>query len=298
MAGLGSYPSIENLQCFLAAAEHLNFRRAASTVALTPTAFGQRIRQLEEQLGVSLFARTTRSVALTEAGLALVPEARQLIEQARRCAASVAEDEPPVTLTLGSRYELTASWLAPALAELGRDRPHWCVHIYCGSGPDIIDRLQGAGVDAIITSAPVARAGWAAEVLHPERYEFVAAPGLLADEPLDGPDDCARHVLLDVDRSLPLARYVTAASGPRLIFRQERYLGSGGAMRAMVLAGRGVCVLPHYMVAADLAEGALVRVLPDRELLTDTFRLIFKMGSPLERPLRELADVLRGQPLR
>ena len=44
-------------------------------VALTPAAFGQRIKQLEEQLGTSLFHRTTRSVRLTESGLALLPAA-------------------------------------------------------------------------------------------------------------------------------------------------------------------------------------------------------------------------------
>ena len=46
MFGPGDLPSIMNLQCFVAAAEHLNFRRAASQLSLTPTAFGQRIKQL------------------------------------------------------------------------------------------------------------------------------------------------------------------------------------------------------------------------------------------------------------
>src|SRR5689334_25354523 len=63
--------SFESLRCFLAAARLLNFRNASRAVALTPAAFGQRIRQLEEQLGVELFARTTRSVSLTERGIAL-----------------------------------------------------------------------------------------------------------------------------------------------------------------------------------------------------------------------------------
>jgi len=68
-------PSIESLRCFTAAAKLLNFRAAARSVALTPAAFGQRIKQLEEQLGTSLFHRTTRSVRLTESGLALLPAA-------------------------------------------------------------------------------------------------------------------------------------------------------------------------------------------------------------------------------
>src|SRR5689334_15642966 len=55
-----SLPSIESLRCFFAAAQHLNFRRAASEVGLTATAFSERIRGLERELGCALFARTTR----------------------------------------------------------------------------------------------------------------------------------------------------------------------------------------------------------------------------------------------
>lgn len=68
-------PSLDSLRCFAAAARLLNFRAAARTVALTPAALGQRIQKLEEELGAQLFRRTTRSVALTEAGLALLPAA-------------------------------------------------------------------------------------------------------------------------------------------------------------------------------------------------------------------------------
>ncbi len=298
MTGLGSLPSIENLQCFMAAAEHLNFRRAASTVALTPTAFGQRIRQLEEQLGVSLFERTTRSVRLTEEGAALLPQARATIAQAHRCLESVHDEAPPVSFVIGSRYELAQSWIAPQLAALSSERPHWKSHIYCGSGQDIINRLIAGDVDCVVTSAPMARAGWTTEVLHPETYCFVGATDLLATNPLQTAADCANHTLLDVDATLPLTRYLKAAPGPQLQFAEERYLGSGGAMQQLVLAGHGVAVLPQYMVGDDIAAGRLERLLPDRELLTDTFRLIYKSSSPLARTLEALAEVLRATTLR
>ena len=55
-------PSLDNLRCFVAAAQSSSFRAAARVVALTPAALGQRIKQLEEQIGVPLFERTTRRV--------------------------------------------------------------------------------------------------------------------------------------------------------------------------------------------------------------------------------------------
>ena len=78
-------PSFDSLRCFLAAARALNFRAAARSVALTPTAFGQRIKQLEEQFGVPLFVRTTRSVSLTERGLALLPAVERCLAAVDEC---------------------------------------------------------------------------------------------------------------------------------------------------------------------------------------------------------------------
>ena len=164
MNGIGHLPSVENLQCFVAASDHLNFRRAAAEMALTPTAFGQRIKQLEEQLGLELFARTTRHVALTPAGHRLLPAARDAIAAARRCTELVHHGESiSARFTLGTRFELGMSWIVPALLELKRVRPNWHIDLYVGSGADIVDRLRARTLDTIVTSAPIARADWSAE---------------------------------------------------------------------------------------------------------------------------------------
>src|SRR5262244_2507650 len=96
-------PQLESLHCFAEAARLLNFRATARAVALTPAALGQRIRQLEDQLGAPLFHRTTRKVVLTQAGLALQPYARRTLEAANDCLrAGRGQVGPvPVELTLG-----------------------------------------------------------------------------------------------------------------------------------------------------------------------------------------------------
>src|SRR5215831_5809259 len=97
--------SLDSLRCFLEAARTLNFRLGARAVALTPTAFGQRIKQLEEQVGAPLFARTTRSVTLTETGLALVPAAERCLAAADDCEliGRGKTEHPPMDLVLGTR---------------------------------------------------------------------------------------------------------------------------------------------------------------------------------------------------
>lgn len=295
---LGRIPSVENLQCFLAAAEHLNFRRGAESVALTPAAFGQRIKQLEEELGVELFHRTTRVVELTPEGHRMLPAAREAVAQVAHCAEIVRDDESmPVTLTIATRYELGLSWLVPSSIAMRAEHPHITLDFYFGSGPDILERLRTGAVDAAVTSAPMARKEWTSAFLHPEHYVFVGAPDLLQESPLERSTDARHHTLLDIDASLPLTRYLTSAVG-EMNFGETRLCGAGMAMRLLALEGVGVAVLPHYMVERDLEDGTLVQIFADRELLSDSFRLIYRKSSVFESALVTVAEFLRGQTLR
>lgn len=290
-------PSIESLRCFFAAALHLNFRRAAAEVGLTPTAFSERIRGLEEELGCALFVRTTRHVELTAQGEALLPAAEHVLGGMEACVDAVKGNTGFVTrLQIGTRFELGVSWLLPAFVELERQKPQLELDSYFGSGDDIVDRLERGLVDGIVTSAPVARDHWQAEVLHPETYEFVASAALLRREPFRSVADAPAHTLLDVDQSLPLARYLLSAE-PGLEFRQVRACGAGAAMVQRVIAGSGVAVLPTYMIRDELKAERLVRLLPKVRLLSDSFRLIHRKGHRFSPALRELATFLRGRPL-
>src|SRR5439155_13716744 len=102
---------------------------------------------------------------------------------------------------------------------------------------------------------------------------------LLRRAPLRSEKDAKAHTLLDVGTDLPLFRYFRDAprGGDRLRFGKLWRLGSGEAIRRMVLAGRGVAVLPLYMVAEDLRRGRLLRVFPSVPLLFDHFRLVFRL---------------------
>src|SRR6185503_13753548 len=96
-------PDLESLHCFVRAATSPSFRAAARSVALSPAAFGDRIRRLEEELGARLFQRTTRRVALTPEGTRLLPQARRCLEEAERCRAVLGSEEgPPFELLIGT----------------------------------------------------------------------------------------------------------------------------------------------------------------------------------------------------
>jgi hypothetical protein len=141
-------PAIESLRCFVAAAERLNFRGAAKVVGLTPAALSQRIRVLEEQLGAALFQRTTRSVQLTPAGLALLPRARVCLAEAAACVRVARGDgsPAPVELTLGTRFELGMSWIVPLLPGLRAALPHLTLNLCSRSSTLVWTDGVGRGV--------------------------------------------------------------------------------------------------------------------------------------------------------
>ncbi len=294
-------PSIESLRCFEAAARTLRFRDAARAVALTPTAFGQRIQKLEEDLGVALFARTTRRVQLTRAGLALLPLARSCLLAAEACADVTAHDTGGATmdLTLGTRHELGLSFVVPALDDLRRALPRVELHLYFGSGNDLLLRVRSLDIDCAITSSHLADPRLDAHRLHREDYVFVGSPRLCAERPLRRAEQASAHTLLDASPEQPLYRYFRdAPGGEALPFARVVSLGTIEAIRQRVLVGAGVAVLPHYLVRDDLTAKRLVRLFPKVVLAHDYFRLVFRRDDVRRAVYDELARVLSGLPLR
>ncbi len=295
-------PSLENLRCFLAAARLLNFRKAARAVALTPAAFGQRIRNLEEELGAPLFRRTTRSVTMTEAGMSLVPLAEKCIVAAEDCVRSARGETgpPPMEITLGTRQELGLSWLLPQYDHLLRDRKWMQLHIYFGSGADLLLRVRTLEVDCAITSSRFNDPKLDAVRLHKEEYVLCGSAALLDRLPFTKPEHAEKHTLLDISGDLPLFRYWKDApgGGDRLRFPRVAWFGGIEAIRVRVAAGAGVAVLPEYAIRKDLKSGAFRKIFPSVKPLHDYFRLVFRGDDPRRSVFESLAQSLLQMPLR
>jgi DNA-binding transcriptional LysR family regulator len=291
---------LESLRCFLSAMRAPTFRAAAREVALSPAALGQRIKMIEEALGVSLFERTTRSMTPTEAALALVPSAERCLLAADECVRAVrGEGKTRIELVVGTRDELGRSWLVPQLGSLKQALPHLRLHLYFGAGNDLLMRVRNAEIDCAITSTRFADPRLDAFVLHEERYVLVTSPRLLAKTPLARPADAEAHVLLDTHADLPLYRYFREAKGaPDLRFGDVHRLGAIGPIKHEVLRGSGIAVLPLYFVERELAKRRLVRLFPRVQLLTDFFRLIHRAGDPRVSVIEALAERLRAAKLR
>jgi len=290
-------PDLESLRCFDAAASRLNFRAASAQVFLSPAAFSDRIKRLEEQVGAPLFVRTTRRVALTNAGQALWPRARAALEAARVCLDPSGVDESPYELTLSTRFELGLSWLVPALQTLESQRPKRTVHLHFADSTEMMTALRRGTVDCAVSSVRLVEANLRYTLLHEEAYVFVAAPKTAR---LRTPADAAEHRLLDISGDLPLFRYFLDARprSEKWEFAKVHHLGTIGAVRALALAGRGVAVLPKYFVREDLAKGRLTTLFKSQALLTDFFRLLWRAEHPRAAQLEQLGAELQALPIR
>lgn len=295
--------STDSLRCFVSAARALNFRAAARAVFLSPQAFSQRIRLLEEELGVALFRRTTRSVKLTPEGLRLLPAAESALQAVAHCGEIVREklEFPRMTVTIGTRHELGLSWLEPQLDALKKRLPWLEINLYFGSGADLVDSVRSMTLDCAVTSTRIQHDPRLEGLrLHQEFYAFVASPALLKATPLDTPDDAIHHTLLDVDDGLPLFRYWrdAAPEGEAFRFQSVRTLGTIEALRRRVLSKDGVAVLPQYLVEPDLKANRLVSLFPELSQASDFFRLVFRVDDGRRVAYEALAKELVRAPLR
>ena len=292
-------PDLDSLRCFDAAASRLNFRAASAQVFLSPAAFSDRIKQLEEQLGRALFIRTTRHVALTAAGQALWPRARVALEAARACLNAQSPEESPYELVLSTRFELGLSWLVPALEKLERHRPQRTVHLHFADSAEMMTALRRGTVDCAVSSVRLVEANLKYTLLHEESYVFVAAPRLLRASGLKQPEDALAHRLLDIGGDLPLFRYFLDARprDEKWSFERVQYLGTIAAVRALALSGHGVAVLPRYFVREELSKGRLTQLFKSQHLLTDHFRLIWRAEHPRHLQLEQLGAELQRLPI-
>ncbi|MGY8996935.1 MAG: LysR family transcriptional regulator, partial [Alphaproteobacteria bacterium] len=132
---------LNGLRAFEAAARHLSFRDAADELAVTPAAISHQIKGLEARLGVQLFERQTRAIALTEAGFLLLPETSQGFQTLQKALARLSVQRDDQTLTITSSPSMAARWLLPRLGRLEQRHPE--LEIRISATNDLVDLERG-----------------------------------------------------------------------------------------------------------------------------------------------------------
>ena len=140
------------ISCFLAVAEHLNFARAAEQLHVTQPAVTQQIHSLEKELGVSLFARTTRSVRLTQEGRLFLQDARQLFHLANRAKARFqnASTGGIQDLAVGCDSYPCLFALSGVLGQLRQGHPNLHPHLQVVPFPQAFRLLEEGDLEVVV----------------------------------------------------------------------------------------------------------------------------------------------------
>jgi LysR family glycine cleavage system transcriptional activator len=266
MRSTRSLPALVSLRAFEAAARRLSFSLAAQELFVTQSAISHHIQRLESELGVALFERRTRAVALTPAGQAYYEHVHAAFELLRQGTDAIrAPTAARATLKVGLLASFATRWLAPRLPAFAAAHPDIDLQLQ----PDIgLADVAGGEVDVAIRYG---RGGWpgvASRLLMGERLSVVCAPSLIAGRKRPRtPDDLLRHPLLASHAKQPFEWDAWARQfGMDLGRAQTVRLHDYNIVVEAALAGQGLAMGRHRLIAPHLASGALVEALPETVL--------------------------------
>lgn len=150
---------IETLKTFLVLAETKNFTRAANQIFVAQSTVTNRIYELEKELGVSLFIRNNRSVALTVEGMYFKTYAEKVIELTDTSLSKLSSlNKFENHLSIGASESIYEGHLAPIILNHQRKHPEDSLKISIGLSTDLIEQLQDGILDVVFTYLPLKKA--------------------------------------------------------------------------------------------------------------------------------------------
>ncbi len=257
--------NLARLEVFVAVCTAGSFTRAADQLAVTKSAASQQVATLERELGVMLLHRSTRSLVPTDAGAALLADARTLLDQAQRLAERTRSQAAELSGLLRlTSAEDTGSWVAPLIAEYLRLHPGMQVD-YRPS--DRLLDLVADGIDLSLRTTGRRDSGLRAAHLATFDVWCVASPAYLAERGTPRRfADLAAHEWIAFT-PLPSPWTLRNRDGSQSVrLRGRLSTSSTGGGRALAMAGAGLFGAPQFMLEAEVAAGRLVRVLPTLKL--------------------------------
>ena len=252
-------PPLNSLRAFEAAARHLSFTKAADELAVTPGAISQQVKLLEETIGVPLFLRNARGLALTEAGLAALPSLRDGFDRLDTAVRLMTLERRAGRLAVSVAPSFASKWLVPRLDLFQAQHPE--IDVYLHAGMELVD-FSVDDVDIAIRYGQGNYPDVEVEKLMEERIVPVCAPGLLCgDNPLKKLEDLAGHTLLHDDGTdheiATWPMWLKAAGAEVDGTRGPRFNQSSLVIEAAV-AGKGVALAKYALAEADLEAARLV----------------------------------------
>jgi LysR family glycine cleavage system transcriptional activator len=293
-----SLPPLAAVRVFEAAARHENFTAAAAELAVTQAAVSYQINLLEKRLGVLLFHRQGKRVALSDAGRRLAGKLSIAFAEMEAAFDALRTDDAAM-LTISTTVTFANAWFAWRLGSFQMTSPSLGVRLHAD---DAVADLARDVADLAVRSGAGRWPGLSSELLLKVAYTPMCSPAFLAAEGgrLD-PADLLR--LPQINPQDPLWLQWLHAIGvdvPRGLARHGVNMDSQAHCGHAAIAGQGVALLTPFFWRSDIAEGRLVRLFPDEVESGLDYWLVYpdhRRNLPKVRRFREwlLAEIARDQ---
>ncbi|MDP2449295.1 MAG: LysR substrate-binding domain-containing protein [Polaromonas sp.] len=293
--------SAGQLRAFDAVARHLNFRAASEELALTQSAVSRQIQALEEEVGLSLFHRHTRSVELTGAGGVLLRAVSPSLERIDGAVRQIRQSAGRKSVSLSTFASFASMWLIPRLEAFQHDNPDMDIRI---DASDVAIELDTSDLDMALRYGPASTMPAGAMRLFGEQLTPVASPWLLKSSPrLKKPEDLVHFALIEAGDShsthmewLTWRRWLEVHGTPKLEGKRWLYFNYAYQMVQAALTGQGIVLARLPLIAESLASGDLIEPLPHMRLESPmAYWLIVGTRSALRPEVKAFCDWLMAQ---
>jgi len=255
----------EELTAFVAVVENNGFSGAARVLGRNATVISRRIQQLETQLGTRLLARSTRHVALTEAGELFYGRVRRLLDDMRSARLEVSEfaEAPRGLLRISLPVTYGRRWIVPGIKDF--------IFAFPGIKLDLrfTDRMTdliAENIDMAVRVGQLTDSALISRTITRFGYQLVASPDYLRQNPAPRrPEDLSAHSCLKFISGAGKPEWVLTDGSASATVRPDGPLQSDNseALLQATLNGLGIALVPEWLAAAEIHEGKLQRVLPE-----------------------------------
>lgn len=276
------------LSLFVEVAKTASFTTAGLKLGLPRSSVSRSIAQLELDLGVQLFNRTTRKVSLSTAGAALYERVLPQLLELRKSIGSLPEreEEPSGEILMTAPTDIGVTFLPEAIAAFRLRHP--AVTIDARLTPRRVDLVaEGFDLALRVSVKPLADSSLVARRLSELEMALYAAPSYLARRgSVRTPEDTASHDWVYFRSAMPPSPFPkpvrrSGVTGDDLLF-----------IRHAVRAGLGIGFLPSFLTRDDVASGQLVQLLPRHTVRTGTLYLVYPKGHTVPRKVTAFRSFL------
>lgn len=258
---MSTFPPLNSLRVFEAAARLESFSAAAAELFVTHGAVSKQIKQLEEWLGAPLFARSGGRVKLTDAGWRYLVQIQDGLDLIANATAQLMQPNRQRRLSINSTPTFASYWLLPRLTSFREQFPDLELHLVTSDRD--ISRLD-APFDIAIRRGPGDWPGHIAKPFMKEWEQPLASPALLRRLPLQAPADLTAHTLLHADtRPTAWPRWLTLAGLPELKAASGMHFDRFPLALQAACDGLGVVLGPMPMAQSLIDSGQLVAPLAE-----------------------------------